>query len=76
MVSFSFNLISGTKLPEMRSDSSWDEKASECLIQINKSVSSVAQSCLTLYDPMNHSTPVLPVHHKLLNQTHSAKNSI
>ena len=76
MVSVSFILISGTKLPEMRSDSSWDEKASECLIQINKSVSSVAQSCLTLYDPMNHSTPVLPVHHNLLNQTHRAKNSI
>ena len=27
--------------------------------------SSVAQSCLILCDPMNHSTPGLPVHHKL-----------
>ena len=27
--------------------------------------SSVAQSCLTLCDPMNHSMPGLPVHHKL-----------
>ena len=27
--------------------------------------SSVAQSCLTLCDPMNHSTPSLPVHHHL-----------
>ena len=27
--------------------------------------SSVAQSCLTLYDPMNHSMPGLPVHHQL-----------
>ena len=27
--------------------------------------SSVAQSCLTLCDPMNHSTPGLPVHHQL-----------
>ena len=26
---------------------------------------SVAQSCLTLCDPMNHSTPDLPVHHQL-----------
>ena len=26
---------------------------------------SVAQSCLTLCDPMNHSTPGLPVHHHL-----------
>ena len=27
--------------------------------------SSVAQSCLTLCDPMNHSMPGLPVHHQL-----------
>ena len=26
---------------------------------------SVTQSCLTLCDPMNHSTPALPVHHQL-----------
>ena len=34
--------------------------------------SSVAQSCLTLWDPMNRSTPGLPVHHQLLEftQTH------
>ena len=34
--------------------------------------SSVAQSCLTLCNPMNCSTPGLPVHHQLLesNQTH------
>ena len=31
--------------------------------------SSVAQSCLTLCDPMNHSTPGLPVHHQLLEST-------
>ena len=31
--------------------------------------SSVAQSCPTLYDPMNRSTPGLPVHHKLLEFT-------
>ena len=32
----------------------------------------VAQSCLTLCDPMNRSTPGLPVHHQLLKftQTH------
>ena len=36
--------------------------------------SSVAQSCPTLCDPMNHSTPGLPVHHHLLEftQTHSS----
>ena len=34
--------------------------------------SSVAQSCLTLCDPMNRSTPDLPVHHQLpeFTQTH------
>ena len=34
--------------------------------------SSLAQSCLTLCDPINHSTPVLPVHHQLpeFTQTH------
>ena len=34
--------------------------------------SSVAQSCPTLCDPMNSSTPGLPVHHQLLEftQTH------
>ena len=39
---------------------------------IRVSVSSVAQSCPTLCDPMNHSMPGLPVHHQLLEftQTH------
>ena len=34
--------------------------------------SSVAQLCLALGDPMNHSTPGLPVHHQLpeFTQTH------
>ena len=34
--------------------------------------SSVAQSCPTLCDPMNHSMPGLPVHHQLpeITQTH------
>ena len=30
---------------------------------------SVAQSCLTLYNPMNLSMPGLPVHHQLLEST-------
>ena len=29
-----------------------------------QSVNSVTQSCLTLFNPMNHSTPGLPVHHQ------------
>ena len=42
-----------------------------CLVY-SKSFSSVAQSCPTLCDPMNRSTPGLPVHHQLpeFTQTH------
>ena len=38
----------------------------------NFQFSSVTQSCPTLCDPMNHSTPGLPVHHQLpeFTQTH------
>ena len=36
-------------------------------------VSLVAQSCLTLFDPMDYSMPGFPVHHQLLEftQTHA-----
>ena len=42
------------------------------MVCISVQFSSVAQSCPTLCDPMNHSTPGLPVHHQLLEftQTH------
>ena len=42
------------------------------IILIIQSVSSVSQSCPTLCDPMNRSTPGLPVHHQLpeFTQTH------
>ena len=42
------------------------------ILGINPLFSSVAQSCLTLQDPMNRSMPGLPVHHQLLEftQTH------
>ena len=41
-------------------------------IYISESVSSVTQSCPTFCDPMNRSTPGLPVHHQLpeFTQTH------
>ena len=40
--------------------------------RVSQSVSSVTQSCLTLQDPMNCSTPGPPVHHQLpeFTQTH------
>ena len=39
--------------------------------RISVSFSSVAQSCPILCDPMNHSTPGLPVHHQLPEFTHT-----
>ena len=42
------------------------------LLKKNIQFNSVAQSCPTLCNPMNHSTPGLPVHHQLpeFTQTH------
>ena len=47
---------------------SWNQIALLTKVQF----SSVAQSCLTLSDPMNYSMPGFPVHHHLLEfaQTH------
>ena len=44
-----------------------------CSAAISSSVqfSSVSQSCLSLCDPVNCSTPGLPVHHQLLEFTHT-----
>ena len=44
----------------------------EAHFYVSVQFSSVAQSCLTLCDPMNRSTPGLPVHHQLpeFTQTH------
>ena len=43
-----------------------------CILKKTLQFSSVAQSCPTLCDPTNRSTPGLPVHHQLLEftQTH------
>ena len=47
-------------------------KKHECNYIIHQSVSSVAQSCPTLCDPMDCSMPGLPVHNQLpeFTQTH------
>ena len=47
-------------------------KKKRCPFPYRIQFSSVAQSCPTLCDPMNRSTPGLPVHHHLLEftQTH------
>ena len=43
------------------------------LVLFQVQFSSVAQSCLTVCNPMNHSMPGLPVHHQLpgFTQTHA-----
>ena len=45
----------------------------EIITMASVQFTSVAQSCQTLCDPMNHSTPGLPVHHQLpeIIQTHT-----
>ena len=48
---------------------------SKSLSASSQSVSSVTQSCPTLCDPMNRSTPGLPVRHQLLGLTHSCSLS-
>ena len=49
----------------------WND-AQHCSLFSSVQFSSVAQSCPTLCDPMNRSTPGLPVHHQLpeFTQTH------
>ena len=42
----------------------WDKDAT-LVTSLNLQFSSVAQSCLTLRNPMNHSTPGLPVYNQL-----------
>ena len=45
-------------------------KPTKCIPpRVNPQFSSVAQSCLTLCDPMNCSRPSLPVHHQLPEST-------
>ena len=44
-------------------------------VSVQFQFSSVAQSCLTLCDPMNRSTPGLPVHHQLPEFTQTRASS-
>ena len=66
------SLIIKKKKSELLIDATmWMNLESIMLIE-SQSVRSVAQSCPTFCDPMNRSTPGLPVHHQLLEftQTH------
>ena len=52
------------------------QSACQLFAEKNMFISSVAQSCLTLCNPMDCSTPGLPVHHQLPepSQTHSIES--
>ena len=68
-------ILLGSKLPV---DGDCNHEVKRCFLLGRKAManlvqfSSVAQSCLTLCDPMNRSTPGLPVHRHLpeFTQTH------
>ena len=50
----------------MKPNCIWEKSGMDHRLEIKPiRFSSVAQSCLTLCDSMNHSTPGLPVHHQL-----------
>ena len=66
-----------TKTFKTQKKISWEKKTlwlrmTLCTRKIWLCLSSGAQSCLTLCNPVNHSTPGLPVHHQLpeVTQTH------
>ena len=63
--------VDGTCSHEIKRCLLLGRKAMTNLDQFN----AVAQSCLTLCDPMNRSTQGLPVHHRLPEFTHSRPSS-
>ena len=75
----SLSLLRGTSQPSNKTGvfciaggffTSWATR--KLLLEVSVQFSSVAQSCLTLCNPINRSTPGLPVHHHLpeFTQTH------
>ena len=72
---FNMMCIPGAPASKTVSVHCWKAEAGHSFLLLTKTgpvpgsvqFSSVAQSCLTLCDPMNRSTPGLPVHHKLMS---------
>ena len=68
-----FTIARTWKQPRCPSTDEWIKKLWYIYtMEYSVQFSSVAQSCPTLWDPMNRSTPGLPVHHQLpeVTQTH------
>ena len=57
------------QIPRKTQITKTDSRRKRLWIDLQQSVSSVAQLCPTLWDPMNCSTPGLPVHHQLPEPT-------
>ena len=57
--------------PTLQADTLTSEPPGSPSLVNSQSVSSVAQSCPTLCDPINRSMPGLPVHHQLPEFTHT-----
>ena len=77
LLSLGFSIHKMISLNEIISKVSYNQKSDSqgcyftrwLLIPGSDQIISVAQSCLTLFDPMNRSTPGLPVHHHLPEST-------
>ena len=65
-------LISHKIFPEYRGG----RNAFNSFCEVSIQFSSVTQSCLTLCDPMNRSTPGLPIHHQLSESTQTHNHLI
>ena len=73
LLPFNFKKTKQTKLqPDEKQAEDLNSHFSKKYTDDQQAFSSVTQSCTTLCDPMNHSTPGLPVHHQLpeFTQTH------
>ena len=64
-----FRIARTWEQPRCQSTDEWIKKLVHIYDEIFSQFSSAAQLCPTLCDPMNHSTPGLPGHHKLLEFT-------
>ena len=65
-------LVKGQELWKASECPKWHSACADRIAEASVQFSSVAQSCPTLCDPMNRSTPGLPIHHQLpeFTETH------
>ena len=71
VMSLVFNMLSKFVTASLPRSKSFNFMAAVTIHLYQVQFRSVSQSCTTLCDPMNHSTPGLPVHHQLPEFTHT-----